>query len=118
MGISPKYSDNPATLEQFQISRPLRFPDFLQSFDSLTYSTRTTLCKTLELKVLAAGTDMTLISNVNVLGDRGSMKPRQRFLQRGGEEKDSGARLTNRSPVVQSPQSGSRCPTWWQRGWR
>lgn len=46
------------------------------------------------------------------------MKPRQRFLQRGGEEKDSGVRLTNRSPVVRSPQSGSRCPTWWQRGWR
>lgn len=57
MGIPPKYSDILATLEKFQISRLLCFPDFPQSFDTLTYSIRTTLCKTLELKVLAAETD-------------------------------------------------------------
>lgn len=29
-----------------------------------------------------------------------------------GEGKVLGVRLTNHSPAVQSPQSGSRCPTW------
>lgn len=37
-------------LEQFQIPRRLRFPDFLQSLDPLTYSTGTTLCKNTGIK--------------------------------------------------------------------
>lgn len=62
MGIPPKYSDILATLEKFSFSRLLYFSQ--QSFDSINLFCQV-LCITLELKVLAAETDMTLVSNVN-----------------------------------------------------
>lgn len=66
--------------------------------------------------------------NISVfMREKGDTKPSSRLSTvgerskiggRGNKKGDLGAALTSRSPVARSRRSGSRCRTWWRRGWR